>query len=141
MGDGSVVTAYGVSSSTSVDLVDRPSRIGPYRILGILGTGGMGVVYLAEQLEPVQREVAVKVLRTFDDSGLVVARFNAERQALAVLDHPNITKVFDAGITENGWPYFVMERVDGVPLTEYAAAHRLGLDDRVRLFIQICRAV
>src|SRR5215207_1755312 len=141
MGDGSVVTAYGVSSSTSVDLVDRPSRIGPYRILGVLGTGGMGVVYLAEQLEPVQREVAVKVLRTFDDSGLVVARFNAERQALAVLDHPNITKVFDAGITENGWPYFVMERVTGVPLGEYVHAHVLSIGDRLNLVGQVCRAI
>jgi eukaryotic-like serine/threonine-protein kinase len=141
MRDGSVDAARGLSLGTSVDLADRPTRIGPYRILGTLGKGGMGVVYLAEQLEPVHREVAVKVLRTADDSDLVVARFNTERQALAVMDHPNITKVFDAGITENGWPYFVMERVDGVPLTEYAAAHRLELRERVRLFIQICRAV
>src|SRR5829696_10045951 len=141
MGDGSVATAYGVSLGTSVDLVDRPSRIGPYRILGILGTGGMGVVYLAEQLAPVQREVAVKVLRTSDDSDLVVARFNAERQALAVLDHPSITKVFDAGITENGWPYFVMERVTGVPLGEYVSANLLALADRLKLFEQVCRAI
>jgi len=141
MRDESVAAARGLSLGTSVDLADRPTRIGPYRILDMLGKGGMGVVYLAEQLEPVQREVAVKVLRTADDSDLVVARFNTERQALAVMDHPNITKVFDAGITESGWPYFVMERVDGVPVTEYAAAHRLGLRERVGLFIQICRAV
>ncbi|MFL5617870.1 MAG: protein kinase domain-containing protein [Gemmatimonadaceae bacterium] len=141
MGDGSLATTGGLSVGTSVDLVDRPSRIGPYRILGVLGTGGMGVVYLAEQVEPIRREVAVKVLRTSDDSDLVVARFNAERQALAVMDHPNITKVFDAGITENGWPYFVMERVTGVPLGEYAKANVLSLDQRLTLFGQVCRAI
>ena len=141
MGDESLATTAGLSMGTSVDLVDSPSRIGPYRILGVLGTGGMGVVYLAEQVEPIRREVAIKVLRTSDDSDLVVARFNAERQALAVLDHPNITKVFDAGITENGWPYFVMERVTGVPLGEYANSHVLPLTERLTLFGQVCRAI
>ena len=141
MGDGSLATTSGLTVGTPVDLVDQPSRIGPYRILGVLGTGGMGVVYLAEQVEPIRREVAIKVLRTSDDSDLVVARFNAERQALAVLDHPNITKVFDAGITENGWPYFVMERVTGVPLGEYASASMLPLAERLRLFGQVCRAI
>jgi serine/threonine-protein kinase len=101
----------------------------------------MGIVYLAEQLEPVHREVAVKVLGTYDDSNLVVARFNAERQALAVMDHPNITKVFDAGITENGWPYFVMERVMGVPLGEYVKTHVMSLEERLKLFEQVCRAI
>jgi serine/threonine protein kinase len=141
MGDGSLATTSGVTLGTSVEVVDRPSRIGPYRILGVLGSGGMGVVYLAEQLEPIRREVAIKVLRTSDDSDLVVARFNAERQALAVLDHPNITKVFEAGITEHGWPYFVMERVTGVPLGEYANANMLPLDARLALFGQVCRAI
>ena len=141
MGDESLATTPGLSLGTSVDLVDRPSRIGPYRILGVLGTGGMGVVYLAEQVEPIRREVAIKVLRTTDDSDLVVARFNAERQALAVLDHPNITKVFDAGITENGWPYFVMERVTGIPLGEYANSHVLPINERLTLFEQVCRAI
>src|SRR6187549_1218228 len=141
MGDESLATTPGLSLGTSVDLVDSPSRIGPYRILGVLGTGGMGVVYLAEQVEPIRREVAIKVLRTTDDSDLVVARFNAERQALAVLDHPNITKVFDAGITENGWPYFVMERVTGVPLGEYVSTRRLTIEDRLKLFEQVCRAI
>jgi eukaryotic-like serine/threonine-protein kinase len=141
MADGSLATTSGLTVGTRVDLVDQPSRIGPYRILGVLGTGGMGVVYLAEQVEPIRREVAIKVLRTSDDSDLVVARFNAERQALAVLDHPNITKVFDAGITENGWPYFVMERVTGVPLGEFASANMLSLDGRLRLFGQVCRAI
>ena len=118
-----------------------PSRIGPYRILRHLGEGGMGVVYLAEQLEPVRREVALKLLRTGVDTRQFVARFEAERQALAVMDHPGITRVFDAGTTDAGWPYFVMERVDGVPLTAYATAHRLSLRDRVRLLAQVCRAV
>jgi serine/threonine protein kinase len=138
---GSVAADRGLSLGTSVDLAERPTRIGPYRILDMLGRGGMGVVYLAEQLEPVRRKVAVKVLRTTDDSDLVVARFNAERQALAVMDHPNITKVFDAGITETGWPYFVMERVSGVPLGEYVNTHLLSIVDRLALFGQLCRAI
>ena len=141
MRDEGAPTILGFSLGTSVDLVQRPTRIGPYRILGVLGQGGMGVVYLAEQLEPVRREVAVKVLRTVDDSNLVVSRFNAERQALAVLDHPNITKVFDAGISEHGWPYFVMERVTGVPLNEYVNGRMLSLRERLNLFLQVCRAI
>jgi eukaryotic-like serine/threonine-protein kinase len=141
MGDETVVTPRELSLGTPVDLGDRPTRIGPYRILDVLGRGGMGVVYLAEQLEPVRREVAVKVLGTYDDSNLVVARFNAERQALALMDHPNITKVFDAGITEHGWPYFVMERVIGVPLGEYVNTHVLSLEERLKLFGQVCRAI
>jgi serine/threonine-protein kinase len=140
-GSGSLATTSGLTVGVSADVVDRPSRIGPYRTLGVLGSGGMGVVYLAEQVEPIRREVAIKVLRTSDDSDLVVARFNAERQALAVLDHPNITKVFDAGITEHGWPYFVMERVTGVPLGEYANANFLPLTERLALFGQVCRAI
>ncbi|HET7456959.1 MAG TPA: protein kinase [Gemmatimonadaceae bacterium] len=118
-----------------------PSHIGPYRVIDVLGEGGMGVVYLAEQDEPVRREVALKVLRPGANSKLVVARFESERQALAVMEHPNITRVYDAGETETGLPYFVMERVDGVPITEYAAAHRLTTRERVRLFTQVCRAV
>jgi len=101
----------------------------------------MGAVFLAEQTEPVRREVAIKVLKTMLVSDLATARFDAERQALAVMEHPNITKVFDAGITETGLPYFVMERVSGVPLSEYADKHQLSVADRIRLFIQICRAV
>ena len=141
MRDEGAPTVLGFSPGTSLDLVQRPTRIGPYRILGVLGQGGMGVVYLAEQLEPVHREVAVKVLRTVDDSNLVVTRFNAERQALAVLDHPNITKVFDAGVSENGWPYFVMERITGVPLGEYVNGRVLSLGERLNLFLQVCRAI
>jgi len=141
MEDESVALATKLSLGTPVDLADRPTRIGPYRIRDVLGKGGMGIVYLAEQLEPVHREVAVKVLGTYDDSNLVVARFNAERQALALMDHPNITKVFDAGVTENGWPYFVMERVNGVPLGEYVKTHVLSLEERLKMFGQVCRAI
>ena len=118
-----------------------PATVGPYRIIRVLGQGGMGTVYLAEQTEPVQREVALKVLRAGVDHDLFIARFAAERQALAVMEHPNITKVFDAGVTESGWPYFVMERVVGMPLTDYADEHRLSIRDRLRLVAQICGAV
>jgi eukaryotic-like serine/threonine-protein kinase len=116
-------------------------RIGGYRLLRVLGEGGMGVVYLAEQTEPVRREVALKILKPGMDTRQVVARFEAERQALAVMEHPGIAKVFDAGATEAGRPFFVMERVDGVPITEYCDAQRLGVRARVRLFAQVCRAV
>jgi serine/threonine protein kinase len=129
------------SPVTSFELGAQPTRIGPYRIIRALGEGGMGAVYLAEQTEPVRREVAIKILKIHVVSEQVSARFEAERQALAVMEHPNITKVFDAGITDAGLPYFVMERVSGVPLTEYADAHKLSVDERIRLFIQICRAV
>ncbi len=101
----------------------------------------MGVVYLAEQDEPVHREVAVKVLRAGTHTNEIVARFESERHALALMDHPNITRVYDAGVTDDGLPYFVMERVVGVPITEYATSHRLSTDDRVRLLIQVCRAI
>jgi eukaryotic-like serine/threonine-protein kinase len=116
-------------------------RIAGYRLLRVLGEGGMGVVWLAEQTEPVRREVALKVLKPGMDTKQVVARFGLERQALAVMEHPGIARVFDAGTTESGRPFFVMERVDGVPLTEYCDAHRLDVRGRVRLFAQICRAV
>jgi eukaryotic-like serine/threonine-protein kinase len=116
-------------------------RIGGYRLLRLLGEGGMGVVYLAEQTEPVRREVALKVLKPGMDTRQVVARFEAERQALAVMEHPGIARVFDAGETETGRPFFVMERVDGVPITDYCDAERLGVQARVRLFAQVCRAV
>ena len=118
-----------------------PLRIGPYRVVRVLGQGGMGIVYLAEQDEPVRREVALKVLRVGMDTEHIVARFESERQALAVMEHPNITRVYDAGATESGLPYFVMERVEGVPITEYADSRRLTTRERVRLFTQVCRAV
>ncbi len=115
--------------------------IGRYRLLELLGEGGMGQVYLAEQQEPVQRRVALKIVKLGMDTMQVVARFRAEQQTLAMLEHPNIAHVFDAGTTESGRPYFVMEYVEGVPITEYCDAHRLSLDERLELFLQVCRAI
>jgi tetratricopeptide (TPR) repeat protein len=117
-------------------------RIGPYRLLQVLGEGGMGVVYEAEQIEPVRRRVAVKLLRLgMDGSGSFTARFEAERQALAVMDHPNIARVFDAGTTEDGRPYYVMERVAGLPITDFCDEHKLTTSQRLDLFIDVCQAV
>ncbi|MFL5578412.1 MAG: protein kinase domain-containing protein, partial [Gemmatimonadaceae bacterium] len=117
-----------------------PDAIGPYRILGLLGEGGMGVVYAAEQLAPIRRRVAIKVIR----AGLqakVIARFAAERQALAVMEHPNIAKVLDAGSTDGGSLYFAMEYVDGVPLGRYCDERRLSTRARLALFLPVCLAV
>jgi non-specific serine/threonine protein kinase/serine/threonine-protein kinase len=122
----------------------HPEYVGPYRVLKMLGEGGMGVVYEAEQTNPVQRRVAVKLLRAgfeFFESDEIVARFEAERQALAVMTHESIAKVFDAGTTDGGRPYFVMELVRGVPITDYCDAHKLPTRDRVALLIPVCRAI
>jgi len=121
--------------------VDQPAQIGPYRILERLGEGGMGVVYAAEQVEPFRRRVAVKVVKLGMDTREVVARFMAERQALAMLDHPGVAKALDAGVTPQGRPYFVMELVKGLPLVEYCRKQRLPLRDRLRLFVDVCAAV
>ena len=99
--------------------------LGPYRLLQVIGEGGMGVVFLAEQQHPVRRQVALKVIKPGMDTWKVIARFEAERQALAMMDHPHIARVLDAGATETGRPYFVMELVRGVPITTYCDAHRL----------------
>ena len=117
------------------------SRIGPYALLEPIGEGGMGTVYRAEQTSPVRREVAVKVMKSCMDSGSCVARFEAEQQALAMMDHPNIAHVLDAGSTGEGLPYFVMELVRGVPITEYCDRAALSIDDRLELFVLVCRAV
>ncbi|UCF66367.1 MAG: serine/threonine protein kinase [Acidobacteriota bacterium] len=116
-------------------------RIGRYKLLESLGEGGFGVVFLAEQLEPMRRNVALKVIKLGMDTQRVIARFEAERQTLALMDHPNIAKVLDAGATETGRPYFVMEYVDGLPITEYCDQRRLGIRQRLELFAQVCRAV
>jgi serine/threonine protein kinase len=118
-----------------------PERIGPYRILERLGEGGMGVVYRAEQTEPIRREVAIKVIRDGTDSASVVARFQSERQMLASMDHPNIATVLDAGSDAHGRPYFVMERIEGVPITAYARVHNLAARERLLLFLGVCRGV
>lgn len=121
---------------------DLNLRLGPYRLTQLLGRGGMGVVYQAEQLEPVRREVAIKLINP-GAAGMdaVVQRFQSERQALAVMEHPSIARVFDNGLTEDGRPYFVMELVRGVSLLEYCDERRLSLEARTHLFVQICRAV
>ena len=117
------------------------TRIGPYKLLEPIGEGGMGVVYMAEQAEPVRRKVAVKIIKPGMDSAQVIARFEAERQALAMMDHPNIAKVLDAGTTDTGRPYFVMELVKGVPITEYCDRNQLSLKERLELFAPVCRAI
>jgi tetratricopeptide (TPR) repeat protein len=117
------------------------SRIGPYKLLQQIGEGGMGAVFLAEQTEPVRRRVAVKVIKPGMDTAQVVARFEAERQALALMDHPHIAKVLDAGTTHSGRPYFVMELVKGVPLTRYCDERRLTPRERLELFLPVCQAV
>ena len=121
---------------------EKPSdRIGHYKLLEQIGEGGCGVVYMAEQEEPVRRRVALKIIKPGMDTKSVIARFEAERQALALMNHPNIAKVFDAGATEAGRPYFVMELVRGVKITEYCDQHSLTTQDRLMLFVQICEAV
>jgi WD40 repeat protein/tRNA A-37 threonylcarbamoyl transferase component Bud32 len=117
------------------------TRVGPYKLLQQIGEGGMGAVFMAEQSQPVQRRVALKIIKPGMDSRQVIARFEAERQALAVMDHPNIAKVFDAGTTETGRPYFVMELVKGVPITQYCDQRRLTPKERLELFIPVCQAV
>ncbi len=117
------------------------SLIGPYKLLQRIGDGGMGAVYMAEQTHPVQRKVALKLIKPGFDSRQVIARFEAERQALALMDHPNIAKVLDAGTSESGQPYFVMELVHGVPITTYCDERRLSPRERLELFIPVCLAV
>ncbi|MEM9802306.1 MAG: serine/threonine-protein kinase, partial [Planctomycetota bacterium] len=118
-----------------------PDAIGPYQIVGRLGEGGMGVVYEARQTEPVQRSVALKVLKRGHEQALVRARFELERRALAAMNHSCIAKVLDAGSTETGEPYFVMELIDGSPLTQYCDTQGLALRERVELFQQVCSGV
>ncbi len=115
--------------------------IGPYKLLEQIGEGGMGVVFMAEQTRPVQRRVALKIIKAGMDSREVVARFEAERQALAMMDHPNIARVFDAGATDTGRPYFVMELVRGVPVTEFCNQNNLSIRERLELFVTVCQAV
>ena len=137
----------GLDSATTRDVNPSPDEgaqttiAGRYRLLETIGEGGMGSVWVAQQTEPVRRKVAVKLIKPGMDSRQVLRRFEAERQALAVMDHPNIAKVFDGGITEQGRPYFVMEYVKGVPITQYCDDARLPVADRLRLFVQVCQAV
>ncbi len=129
------------AAASDVDNDGLGRMIGPYKLLQKLGEGGCGVVYMAEQEAPVRRRVAVKVIKSGMDTKQVIARFEAERQALAMMDHPNIAKVYDAGATTNGRPYFVMELVRGIRITEFCDQHRLTTPERLQLFIQVCQAV
>src|SRR6266566_3675790 len=119
----------------------EPDHVGKYRILEKIGEGGMGIVYKAEQREPVRRVVALKVIKLGMDTKEVVARFEAERQALALMSHPNVARVLDAGMTDTGRPYFAMEFVPGVPLTRYCDDQKLKTRERLGLFEQVCHAV
>jgi eukaryotic-like serine/threonine-protein kinase len=117
------------------------TMIGPYKLLQQIGEGGMGTVYSAEQREPVQRKVAVKVIKAGMDSRPVIIRFDVERQALAMMDHVNIARVLDAGATESGRPFFAMELVHGVPITKYCDDNHLTLRERLELFVPVCQAI
>ena len=131
----------------AITIPDRPlseapgTVIGRYKLLQKIGEGGMGVIYMAEQTEPVVRKVALKIIKLGMDTKSVIARFEAERQALAMMDHPNIAKVLDAGATDTGRPYFVMELVKGVPVTQYCDKNHLPTPERLNLFIQVCHAI
>ncbi len=130
-----------------IDQSDRPIQEAPgttiarYKLLEQIGEGGFAVVFMAEQESPVRRKVALKIVKAGMDTKQIVARFEAERQALAMMDHPSIAKVFDAGSTEAGRPYFVMELVKGIPITDYCDQHDLNIDQRLDLFMQVCQAV
>ena len=144
----SLLSAYENSSELSQSpwLVDAaevaaPQFVGPYDLLEKLGEGGMGQVWLAEQSAPVRRRVALKLIRTGIYDNALLQRFQAERQSLAIMDHPAIAKVFDAGTTEAGQPYFVMEYVPGLPITEYCDSKKLSIRQRIELFIQVCEGV
>ncbi|MBV8310130.1 MAG: serine/threonine protein kinase, partial [Planctomycetaceae bacterium] len=115
--------------------------IGPYELIEEIGEGGMGMVFLAEQKSPVRRQVAIKIIKPGMDRHLLVARFEAERHALALMDHPGIARVLDAGTTEQGGPYFVMELVWGIPITEYCDRNRLTIPERLELFVCVCQSV
>jgi serine/threonine protein kinase/tetratricopeptide (TPR) repeat protein len=119
----------------------RDTVIGCYRLLQLIGQGGMGEVWLAEQMEPVRRRVAIKLIKAGMDTREIVARFESEMQALALMDHPSIAKVFEAGSTANGHPYFAMEFVSGLPITDYCDKHKLSVEQRLELFTQVCEGV
>src|ERR1700723_1296217 len=117
------------------------SVIGPYKLLQQIGSGGFGVVFMAQQEKPVRRRVALKIIKPGMDTGQVIARFEAERQALALMDHQHIAKVLDAGATDTGRPYFFMELVKGVPITDYCDRNHLTPRERLELFVPVCQAI
>src|SRR5262249_20837497 len=135
------------AACTPVATTDQPTTespgtvIGSYKLLEQIGEGGFGVVFMAEQTQPVRRKVALKVLKPGMDTRQVVARFEAERQALALMDHPNIAHILDGGETASGRPYFVMELVRGIPLTDFCDRNQLSIRERLQLFVSVCQAV
>jgi serine/threonine protein kinase len=137
--------ADGLSESPWATTVADPAgdlkTIGPYRLIQPLGVGGMGQVWLAEQTKPVRRRVALKLIRAGMFDSVLVQRFQSERQSLAIMEHPAIAKVFDAGTTPEGQPYFAMEYVDGLPITDYCDRKKLDIRDRLKLFMQVCDGV
>jgi serine/threonine protein kinase len=146
----SLLAAYessgGLSASPwdATTLAETPTQlrvVGPYRLIQVLGVGGMGQVWLAEQTEPVRRRVALKLIRAGMYDAALIQRFQSERQSLAIMEHPAIAKVFDAGTTAEGQPYFAMEYVDGPPITDYCDRRKLGIRDRLKLFMQVCDGV
>jgi serine/threonine protein kinase/Tfp pilus assembly protein PilF len=142
VGEGSGGGGEGTIATVDEPVTERPGTvIGPYKLLEQIGEGGFGIVFMAEQTEPVRRKVALKVLKPGMDTRQVVARFEAERQALALMDHPNIAKVLDAGQTSSGRPYFVMDLVKGLPITDYSDQNSLPVRDRLELFLQVCQAI
>jgi serine/threonine protein kinase len=131
-----------VNGAISVALSEQPGdRIGRYTLLQKIGEGGCGLVYLAQQDEPVRRQVALKIIKLGMDTQNVIARFEVERQALALMDHPNVAKVFDAGATNTGRPFFVMELVQGPRITDFCGTHQLSTRQRLELFVQVCQAI
>jgi len=144
VGEGSLLDSPAMAPAATVDqaITEKPGAlVGPYKLLQVIGEGGMGVVYMAEQTEPIERRVALKIIKLGMDTRQVIARFEAERQALAMMDHPNISKVLDAGTTESGRPYFVMELVKGVPIVKYCDQQHLTPKERLELFLPICQAI
>src|SRR6188474_3681888 len=138
-------TGLGANTDSTLvihELSEKPGdKIGRYKLLQQIGEGGCGVVYMAEQEKPIRRRVALKVIKLGMDTRNVIARFEAERQALALMDHPNIARVLDAGATETGRPYFVMELVRGIKITDYCDQNNVSAEERLELFIQVCNAV
>jgi serine/threonine protein kinase len=131
-----------IESTIGLSEMEKPgTHIGPYKLRERLGVGGMGVVWAAEQKQPISRKVAIKIVKPGMDTEQVLARFDVEREALSLMDHPNIARVLDAGTTERGRPYFVMELIRGIPITDYCDAKKLTISDRLKLFTQVCKAV
>src|SRR5207237_1026170 len=141
---GSLLEVPVPALAATVDLGSREgvgTVIGPYKLLQQIGEGGMGTVFMAEQTQPVRRKVALKVIKQGMDTRQVIARFDAERQALAMMDHLNIARVLDVGATDTGRPFFVMELVHGVPITKYCDDNHLTPRERLELFVPVCQAI